>query len=315
MAKYAKIASIPGRALQVADLNDHEANVQAEIAYWQRQLEPVVCDQPDLIVTPECCDRPLGISREGRLEYYRVRGNRVRDFFAAQARKYHANIAYSAVYQLPDGTYRNAIQMINRQGEVIGSYNKYLLVIEENTQCGILYGKNCQAMQTDIGRVCGAICFDLNFEEPLKLTAAQKPELTLFTSNYHGGIMQNLWAYLTRSYFVTCIGGTQTASIINPVGEVIAQSSNYFPYLSACVNLDYQVAHLDHNIGKFRAMKARYGDGVEMRTPYGLGCALLTCNLPDKTMKDIVQEFDIELWDDYYARSMAARYVPGRIEE
>ena len=52
-----------------------------------------------------------------------------------------------------------------------------------------------------------------------------------------------------------------------------------------------------------------------MRTPYGLGCALLTCNLPDKTMKDIVQEFDIELWDDYYARSMAARYVPGRIEE
>ena len=315
MARFVKVASIPGGQLQVRDPRDYEACVQEELAYWQRQLDKVTPDQPDLIVTPECCDRPGNLPQGERGEYYHVRGERVRDFFMNAARKHNANIAYAAVRGMPDGTYRNSIQFINRRGEIDGVYNKYMLVIEENTVWNIRYGRDIEAIQTDIGRACGAICFDLNFDEPMRKTAAQKPELLVFSSMYHGGFMQRQWAYQCRAYTITCIGGTETASVIDPVGEVISESSNYYKYLSARINLDYVVAHLDHNWERLDAMKRKYGDAVDVKVPYGLGCALLTCQSPDHTMPAIVDEFEIERWDDYYARSMAARAVPGRVED
>lgn len=314
MSRLVRIASIPGGALTVRDTRDFEGCVQEEMAYWQQQMDQVTDEKPDLIVTPECCDRPNGLGREERMAYYQVRGDRMRDFFCEAARRLACNIAYSAVRNMPDGTYRNSIQMIDRNGKVVDAYNKYLPVIEEYTQTRILYGKDVHAMETDIGRICGSICFDLNFDEPLKKTAQEHPDMVLFASNYHGGLMQAYWAYQTRAYFISCIGGTRTANVINPVGEVIAESSNYYPYLAATINLDYQVAHLDHNMDKFKAMKKKYGPAIEMNTPYGLGCTLLTCHDSSMTMAKIVQEFEIELWDDYYARSMEARYMPGRIE-
>lgn len=314
MAKNVRIASIPGAPLRVNDPKNYEACVQEELAYWERQLAQVVSDKPDLIVTPECCDRPAGLSREDRVPYYRVRGDRLRDFFAEAARKHHANIAYAAVRGMPDGTFRNSIQFLNRRGELDGIYNKQVLVIEENTVGNILYGRDTQAIQTDIGSVCGAICFDLNFDEPLRKTAAQHPDMLVFSSAYHGGIMQPHWAYMCRTYFISCINGTQTASIINPVGEVVAESSNYYPYLSANVNLDYAVVHLDYNWEKLEAAKRKYGAEVEYRTPFGLGCVLLTSESDERTAGDVVSEFEIERWDDYYRRSMESRYLPGRME-
>ncbi|MGI6652916.1 MAG: nitrilase-related carbon-nitrogen hydrolase [Christensenellales bacterium] len=313
MARWITIASLPGAQLLVQDANDHEANVQAEMAYWNAQIKKVLPDKPDLIVTPECCDRPAGLSGEQKVAYYRARGDRMRDFFMQQAIQHHTNIAYGAMRVLPDGTCRNSIQFINRQGGIDGIYNKNMLVIEEYTQQNALYGAQVQAIQTDFGRVTGCICFDLNFEQPLQDTVRAQPELIVFASAYHGGIMQQHWAYMARAYFVSCVFGTRTASIINPVGEVIAQSSNYYPYLTAKINLDYQVVHLDHNWEKLQAMKEAYGDSVSLCTPYGLGCVLLT-NHGQGSMADIVRQFDMETWDQYYARSVAARHLPGRLE-
>ncbi len=313
MARWVTIASLPGAQMRVEDPNDHEGNVQAEMAYWAAQMDRVLPDKPDLIVTPECCDRPAGLSGEQKAEYYRVRGDRMRDFFMSKAMEHHTNIAYGAMRTLADGTRRNSIQFINRKGGVDGIYNKNMLVIEEYTEQNALYGEDVHAIHMDFGRVTGSICFDLNFEQPLKATVREKPELIVFSSAYHGGIMQQHWAYTARAYFVSCIFGTQTASVINPVGEVIAESSNYYPYVIARINLDYQVVHLDHNWEKLRLMKEKYGPSVEMRTPYGLGCVLLTNN-GDGTMADIVAEFALEKWDDYYARSVSARSLPGRME-
>lgn len=313
MARNVRIASLPRAALAVSDTRDYEACVQEELASWQAQLDIVRFDKPDLIVTPECCDRPAGLPRELRIPYYEHRGERMRDFFREAAIKYNANIAYSAVRSAGDGTFRNSTQFFNRSGGLQGIYDKYLLVIEENTIGKILYAKDISAIQMDFGRVCGSICFDLNFEEPLRKTAAQRPELIVFCSAYHGGLMQQQWAYQCRSYFVSCIGGTETANIINPVGEIIAESSNYHRYLVSQINLDYQVVHLDHNQEKLRAAKEKYGANIEYRTPYGVGCVLLSAVADELTARQVVEEFDIELWDDYYERSMRARYESGRI--
>lgn len=314
MARWVRVASLPAAPMQPGNPRDFAACVEEERVYWQGMLERVLPDRPDLIVTPECCDRPAGLTGRDRAAYYAERGERMLDFFKKAARDHHTNIAYGAVRGMPDGTFRNAIQFINRRGGLDGIYNKHVLVVEEYTEHNILYGREIQAVQTDIGRVCGAICFDLNFDLVLRQTAAQKPELIVFSSAYHGGLMQAHWAYQCRAYFVSCIFGTETASVINPVGEVVGESSNYVRHLVQEINLDYAVVHLDYNEEKLRAAKAKYGPGIELRTPYGLGCVLLSSREDGLSAADVVKEFGMELWADYYARALAARQLPGRIE-
>lgn len=106
------------------------------MACWTQRLSQIKDEQADLIITPECCDRPAGMELDDRLAYYQLRGGRMRDFFCEAAKEYNAYIAYSAARSMPDGTYRNSIQIFDRSGRVVDAYNKYVPVISEYTKGG-----------------------------------------------------------------------------------------------------------------------------------------------------------------------------------
>ena len=120
--------------------------------------------------------------------------------------------------------------------------------------------------------------------------------------------MQNYWAYSVGSYLVSAVSGEECA-VINPAGEKVSHSTNYSPYLTASINLDFQQVHLDFNWDKLKAAKARYGNGVTIFDPGRTGVVLLSSNLPALSSLEICREFEIELWRDYYNRSMAARHA------
>ncbi|NLO37377.1 MAG: carbon-nitrogen hydrolase family protein [Clostridiaceae bacterium] len=313
MDRFDTISAVAPRPHEMDPKQDLNASVAEMIAHWDHWLSRVLGDKPDLIVLPEACDRPPNFTLEQRLAYYAVRGDRIRDHFMDVARDNHCNIAYSAARQLPDGTWRNTTQFINRQGGLDGFYNKNHLVHGEFYDAHILYGKDAPVIKTDFGTVSGVICFDLNYQELLQKYEQGRPELLVFCSMYHGGLMQNIWAYTCRSYFVGSVPGDQ-CTIINPVGDLVAQSTNYYPFVTAQINLDHRVVHIDYNTEKFPAIKQKYGRKVKIYDPGHLGCVLMTCESEDLTMTDIVNEFALELWDDYYARSMAERHAPGHIE-
>jgi len=121
---------------------------------------------------------------------------------------------------------------------------------------------------------------------------------------YHGGLMQRYWAYSCRAHFAGAIAG-QPSAILSPVGEIIASSTSYRPYVVATVNLDCAVAHLDVNgsRGRLTALKAKYGPKVTVFAPDHLGSVLITCEAEECTVHDMVREFEIEMLDDYFARS------------
>ncbi len=290
-----------------------QAAVDRMIRHWRDRLDEVLPDRPDLIVVPEACDRYPQHSMAERKEYYTFRGDRIRDFFAAVAAENHCYVAYSAARKLDDGSYRNSTDLIGRDGGSVGVYKKNYPVPAETTEGGILAGRDATVFDTDFGRVGMLICFDLNFNELLERYAALKPDLLLFSSMYHGGLMQRYWAYHCRSYFVGCVAGLEN-TIIDPVGEVTARSTNYFPRVTAAVNLDCQVVHLDGNWEKLEALRRKYGRAVQVRDPGLLGCVLVSSSHETRTSAEMVREFEIELWDEYYARSSRHRFTPGNME-
>jgi predicted amidohydrolase len=296
------IVSSLGPAIQPRLKVSDDAAVERMIEFWRQRIAAVLPDKPDLIVLPELCDRYGGMTPDEYKAYYAVRGDRVLDFMRRTAKENACYIAYPTALAMPDGTWRNSTVLIGRDGETAGIYHKNYPTIGDIDRNGTLAGKDAPVFDTDFGRVGMAICFDLNFEELMHRYAAQRPDLILFSSYYHGGLMQNVWAYCCRSYFVGSVAGLEN-NIIDPLGAVVARSAHHHRRITTAINLDYQVVHLDENREKLAAVKAKYGPGVTISDPGYVGAVLLSSSLDDVTSAEMVQEFKIELWDEYYRRS------------
>lgn len=282
-----------------------------QLDHW---MDKVLPDKPDLIAFRECCDRPSGYSRAECLDYYQERGMVILDHLRARAAREGTNIAYSAVVQAKDGWMRNRTTFIARDGSISGIYNKNHLVWEENTETSCKFGREAPLIDLDFGRVGGVICFDLNFDELREKYVRSRPDLLVFCSMYHGGFVQQHWAYSCRSWFVGAVAGLP-CSVIDPTGRIVAQSTNYFPYVTCTVNLDCVVAHLDYNWDRLDAIRAKYGRGVHVSDPGLLGSVLVTSETEGVSAADMASEFGLELLDDYMARSLAHRHMPGLMEE
>ncbi|MBV9868799.1 MAG: carbon-nitrogen hydrolase family protein [Abitibacteriaceae bacterium] len=313
MARRVKISTLGTMPPTVPPQLGNQALVDNMIAFWQSQLDQVLPDKPDLIVLPEMGDRYRGFKPEQAAQYYEVRGEQVLEFYCKTARDHNCYISYSAAREAKDGTYRNSTLIIDRTGNVAGTYNKNHVVIEETLDWGILCGAETPIIECDFGRVACAICFDLNFDELRQKYVAAKPDLILFPSMYHGGLMQAYWAYSCRAHFVGACCNLPSA-ILSPLGQILATSTNYFNFATATVNLDCCIAHFDHNWDRIKALKAAYGPLVTISDPGLLASFLITSESEDVTAAQMVQEFEIELLDDYMARSLAHHHEPQHRE-
>jgi len=170
-------------------------------------------------------------------------------------------------------------------------------------EAGLQYGAEAPLINCDFGSVACAICFDLNFEELRQRYRAQKPDIIAFSSMYHGGLAQRIWAYDCQAYFVGAVGGLR-CDILSPQGESTAASTCYRPYVVARINLDREIIHYDFNAEKLVAAKKKYRARINISAPALLGSVLLTSEDNEFTVRDIMREFGLTAWRDYYAASL-----------
>ncbi|MHC4445946.1 MAG: carbon-nitrogen hydrolase family protein [Planctomycetota bacterium] len=311
---YVKISTIGPRYPTVDVNSDPQKVVDKMIAHWKSRFAQVLPDRPDLIVVPEACDIPSGFPLDKRQAYLRVRKDQVLNYFAKVAKENSCYMVYSSTREMDDGTWRNSSVMLDRKGNIAGIYNKNHVVIEEKTKNGVLYGRDAPVIDCDFGRVVFAICFDLNFDELRLKYVKAKPDLIIFSSMYHGGLMQSYWAYSCRAHFVGAVARCP-CQIRNPIGQIVASNTNYFDFVTATVNLDCCLAHLDYNWDRLKKMKDKYGPKVKITDPGFLGSVLIASEDERIPVEDMVKEFEIELLDDYMKRALAHRHAPGNIEE
>ena len=308
MAKYVKIATFHFGPTSVKGRPAGMSMVERVWNHLRAHIERAMLDKPDLIVLPEVADRPSDLTLPEKMAYYEERGDAILEKLAEYAREHSVFIAYNAVRRAEDGEYRNRTTLIDREGRSIYHYDKNFPVVFEMTDYRVKPGAHASVVDCELGRVGGVICFDMNFEELRREYRALAPQLVLFSSNYHGGLARNFFAYDTRSYLVASIGCGGPGGIVNPLGVDVATVSSYEFLTVTTVNLDYAICHLDENRGaKLDALKKKYGPKVKIETPSHLGPALITSECEEMTAMDLVREFDLELLDDYLDRSRAAR--------
>ncbi len=307
MAKYVRVAAISIHPRSILDKPENQ-NVFDYVLNWlKKEIEQVLPDKPDLILIPECCDRPREMELADVQAYYASRNGEIQSYLCSVARDNRCYVAYGYVREASDGMRRNSCIMIDRQGNIMGAYDKNFPTIGEKSMYKVLPGTEEHIFECDFGRVGAIICFDLNFDEIRAKYKKAKPDMIVFPSNFGGGLMRNFFAYDTRSYFVAACGWDCPAEVITPLGETldITKCFAYYDYIVQDINLDYAIVHLDFNREKLRAAKEKYGSAFNMRVGGFLGVVMITCESEDMTIDDIVREFEIELLDDYLERSKA----------
>ena len=218
------------------------------------------------------------------------------------AAREHCHVAGSVKLRV-SGHAHNSVAFIGPDGNFLGAYHKTFLTRSEIEQ-GLTPGKGAVIVETSIGRLGGIICFDLNFNELRLQYAALNPDLLSFPSMYHGGLMQGMWAYSCRSFFVSALpfhGG----GILGPLGEMLATTDCYNPVARARINLDRAVVHLDDNREKFPEILRKYRDEVRIVIPPNLAPALIYSESEKRMVMDLVREFGLKLLDDYLSESVA----------
>lgn len=306
MANFVKIATISCNPCAYGAIPAGADVTAFVIAHLKKELAQVLPLKPDLVLLPECCDRPDGMPIPKRNEYYRARGTRIYDFIARTAKENACYIAYGTHRIFADGTARNSLVMAGRQGEFVGAYDKNHILPSETENTNILCGADATVFNCDFGRVGGVICFDLNFSEIREKYKALQPDLVLFSSNFGGGLMRNFFAFNVGCYFASACGYNCSGAIIDPLGETICTSSNHYDYTFYTVNLDYATVHLDNHWEKIRAAREKYPLLTVKDIGY-VGVVLLSYAGTDRTTKDILREFGIITAKEYFNNALAHR--------
>jgi len=315
MARHVKISTI---GCPNVERHDAGGDVPARVvAHLQRQIGQVTPQRPDLIVLPELCDVPADLlegdgGKDRRLAYLEARREPVMALMRHTARQHHCYVVYPTLVAEGDRLFNAAI-LLDRAGDVAGRYDKCRPTPAE-IELGIVPGVGPTVVACDFGAVGFAICFDLNFEELLAPYRALRPDLLVFPSMYHGGLMQAYWAYSCRAHLVSAVETPNLLSEIHlPTGDVAATSSNYFNFTTAVVNLDCAVVHLDGLFSKLDVLRAAYGPGLRIHDPGRLGSVLLSAESDDLSIQHVIDTHKLELLDAYLERSRAttARVPPG----
>ncbi len=309
--KEVTIATVSGGAATFGiDISgEPQQIVNQVITAWKEKLEPVFVYNPDLIVLTEACDLPtFKWSREEKFNYFDFRGDQVLDFFRSAAKNNHCYLAFGTYIRKEDGRWYDSVVLVDREGQIAGIYDKNFPTIEEMEE-GFVASDQVSLLQCDFGEVASVICFDLNFDELRERYAALSPDILLFSSMYHGSdFVQNYWAYSCRSFWVSSMFNYNVPSEIrDPVGNLLATTTNYTSFAVATINLDYRLVHLGGHTGKLRSLKEKYGDRVNIADPGELAVVLVTSRHPRMSADEMLKEFDIEPLDPMFNRSREGR--------
>lgn len=222
--------------------------------------------------------------------------------YAAFARQEKLTLVGSAKVRDAAGVHNSAVA-IGPDGRTLGCYHKTFLTRGEQAM-GLIPGQGPVVLDTPVGRLGFAICFDLNFPTLRQGYGALKPDIIAFPSMFHGGLAQQWWACENRAFMVsaTYFAG---CGIYDPFGRPVKCSDEYTLAPMARINLDGILVHLDLNRDKFPAIKRRYRDEVLIDIPPHAGSARIVSESDKRTACQIADEFGLIRLDDYLRDSAA----------
>lgn len=270
--RLTKVEPIKPRLVRVATTRiavPEPTAVETNLNLMNRMLDKAGAQRPDLVLLSEGLnDRWVGLLDETAQP---VPGP-LTDMLAEKARQYGMYIATSLHERAGDLVYNTAV-LIGRRGEIVGTYRKVHLALEEEER-GITSGQEFPVFETDFGKVGMMICWDHWFPEPARVLRLKGAEMLLLPiagdgDPRHWDVISRARAIDNGVYLVASHTVTDSASrIIAPTGQVLAETTDDFGVAVSEIDLNREFRLLWLSVGAEGEAKSLY---VKERHPHTYG--------------------------------------------
>ena len=218
-------------------------------------IEGTASQKPDLICLPE------GMTVVGTGKSYAevaeaVPGPTTRRL-GQVARSLGAYIV-AGLYERVGPVIYNTAVLIDRKGEVAGTYRKTHLPREE-VEAGLTPGSDYPVFQTDFGTVGLMICWDVQFPEPARALALKGAEVILLPIWGGSEVLARARA-IENHLFLISSSYDMKSFIVDPKGDVLAEGTDGQPAAVAELRLDERIIQPWLGDMKTRTWKERRPD-------------------------------------------------------
>jgi len=180
----------------------------------------------------------------------------------AKAREQHTWLVVPMTLREADRI-SNAAVLLNRAGEVAGIFRKVHPVADDNSvlEGGTTPGADYPVFECDFGKLGILICWDMAYEEGWDALAAGGADLVALPSASTQTLRPSAQA-LRHRYYVVNSTPRDNASVFDPIGRTIAQTTTAPGVVVKQIDLAYAVLHWSENLHEGSALTGRFGPKV-----------------------------------------------------
>lgn len=271
-------------------------------------LERACASKPDIVCLPETITS-YGIAYSNVNEVAEPVPGPFTEMAAAVARRYSTYII-CPVWERRGGHVYNAAVLLDRQGQIVGTYDKLHPVVSERNAAlleqGVTPGSGVKVFDTDFGRIGILICFDINWPREWQRLKEMGAEVVFWPSAYDGGLPLQSRA-LDHHYYVVSAVRKEHARIIDVLSPILAETGPYTDIAEAMIDLDKKVFSTDYNLHKLAALRLKYGRDVTIEIRCDEDMFSLESQRADLSVADLMAEYEMQTWSEYIAKSTAAQ--------
>jgi predicted amidohydrolase len=242
---------------------------------------------------------------------------RVITHMAEIAKKYKTYIVVPIALQDGEHQYNSAV-LIDREGKVLGAYNKVydlwalpnIYELEEfknYREKAAEPGRYVKVFETDFGRIGFAICFDVNFPEVWQILDDLGAELVIWPSAYSAGSSLRAHAINHHYYIVTSTGYSRHCQVYDITGNrLLSERGEDILISRVTLDLDRGIYHNNWNLGpeKLDKLLAERGDAIEVeRWLRDEGWFVLRAKKEGVSARKLAADYGLEELRDYIRRA------------
>ena len=235
--------------------NIHPPTVEENIELAKEIVETANSFKPDVVVLPETF-KTAGMPMEGIKKNAEKIPGPTFNMLSDLAKSGKTNIIAGHLVADGDKIFNKAI-IINRSGELIGSYDKKYPV-ESEIQNGVTPGSENRVFDLDFARIGVSVCFDLNWPEIWRDFSNQNIEMAFWVSAYEGGFPLQAYAWNYKYPIISSVWPYH-ARVIEINGQIVCTTSRWNRIAFYELNLDRALLHTDLQMDKILDIQKSMG--------------------------------------------------------
>ena len=205
-----------------------------------------------------------------------------------------------------DGRIFNSAIVIDRQGKIIGRYDK-IRPTEGELDNSISPGKiDPPVFKTDFGTIGIQICFDVNWHAQWRQLKQKGADIIFFPAAYPAARQLKTLAWLNQCFIVSSTQ-TRASSIFDITGEIIETTGKYRHWAGAVLPVGKKLFEIDFHIGKMRKIEQKYGSKVSIQWYHDDDLVSLASLDLELTVADLIDEFELTPHPAYIQRAQKAQ--------